>query len=262
MHAVAEQILRVFRGEGVIGLMRRVFTPVVWKKLAIQVGLIPDQRDILAQRYVSGIGMEIGALARPLALPAKASVSYVDRMSSNDLARVYPELGDKPLVEVDIIDDGEYLRHTPDGSQDFIIANHFLEHCENPLGTIRHHLSKVKPAGILFYALPDKRFSFDTDRPLTPFEHLVADDRDGPGSSRWKHYREWAQLVVGEGDPQRRNACALTLMHSHYSIHFHVWDQHSFAGFLERAGSYLAGAFEVKECKANGGEFIVVLQRT
>ena len=56
----------------------------------------------------------------------------------------YPELAQFDLVPVDIVDDGETLSSLEDSQLDFIIANHMLEHTENPLGAIRNHLRKIR----------------------------------------------------------------------------------------------------------------------
>ena len=87
----------------------------------------------LAERYLRGSGIEVGALNVPLPIPAGASVRYVDRMSLEDLRAQYPELGDWPFVPPDVIDDGELLETFADGTLDFVIANHFIEHCQNPI---------------------------------------------------------------------------------------------------------------------------------
>ena len=34
------------------------------------------------------------------------------------------------------MDDGERLATIADATQDFVIANHFLEHCQDPLGAL------------------------------------------------------------------------------------------------------------------------------
>jgi len=143
-----------------------------------------DARSALANSYLLGEGLEIGPLHQPLALPAHAKARYVDRMSVADLRREYPELVDWDLIEVDVVDDGETLATIAAESQDFIVANHFLEHTENPIGTILTHLDKLKPGGVLFYAVPDLRFTFDFRRPATPLEHMVADYEQGLGLLR------------------------------------------------------------------------------
>jgi SAM-dependent methyltransferase len=124
----------------------------------------------------------------PTPLPAAAQARYVDLRPVKTRAEHYSELNPKTFVRVDVIDDGERLARFADASLDFLVANHMLEHCENPLGTMRNHLRKVKPGGILFYAMPDMRIGFDQARQITPFEHVVADDRDGGESLRRAHH--------------------------------------------------------------------------
>src|SRR5690348_10635190 len=104
-----------------------------------------DLRLLLSSFYLRGEGLEIGALHEPLQLSSRAHVKYVDRLSVPDLRRHYPELNNLNLVNVDIIDDGERLTTIPANSQDFIVANHMLEHCKNPIQTLQSFLSKLKP---------------------------------------------------------------------------------------------------------------------
>ena len=117
-------------------------------------------RAALAARFLSGRGIEIGALDCPLPLPACASARYVDRADATELRRLYPELAESELVNPDVIENGETLSSFAADSLDFIIANHMLEHCENPLGTLRNHLRVVRPGGILYYAIPNRIHSF------------------------------------------------------------------------------------------------------
>jgi SAM-dependent methyltransferase len=222
--------------------------------------MLAKRREV-SSRYLAGDGIEIGALHHPLWVdPARARVRYVDRLTVDDLRRQYPELASYDLVPVDVVDDGETLPRFADGSLDFIVGNHMLEHCENPLGTVRSHLRKVRPGGILYYAVPDKRMSFDVDRPLTPFDHLVEDDRQGPALSRLGHFREWAELVNKQrGEALEDNV--RKLLDQNYSIHFHVWDDTTWADFLDRARSYLRRSFEVEYMQQNDTEIITVLRR-
>lgn len=219
------------------------------------------RRRALSREYLSGDGIEIGALHHPLALGPRARVRYVDRFDEAGLRLHYPELRGHKLVKVDVIDDGEWLSTFRDGELDFLIANHFLEHTENPIGAIRNHLSKLRPGGRLYFAVPNKHDCFDRERTPTPFEHLVADDRDGPERSRIDHYREWAAFVEKRDDPAEIESLALRLMASNYSIHFHVWDARSFSDFLNRARSYLDDAFDIEHFSVNGSELVAVLKK-
>jgi len=226
--------------------------------------LPPEQqlslRHVLSDKYLVGQGIEVGALHQPLWTSERASVRYVDRLDVPALRRHYPELGALELVKVDIVDDGEKLSSLPDGQLDFIIANHMIEHTENPLGTIRNHLRKIREGGVLYYAVPDKRYTFDVDRPITPFEHLVRDDQEGTHLSRMEHFVEWGRLV-GKIPPDQLDEHVAKLLESNYSIHFHVWDHAQFGDFLKRANDYLGNPFAVEYYGQNGIEVITILRK-
>jgi SAM-dependent methyltransferase len=219
------------------------------------------RRRRLSQRYLQGAGIEIGALHRPLPVAAGVTVTYVDRMGVAALREHYPELGDAPLVEVDVIDNGETLGAQPDACADFVIANHFIEHSEDPIGTLANHLRVIRPGGILFLAVPDRRRTFDADREPTPLEHIIRDHREGPAWSRSTHQREWAELVekvpAGELDERVR-----WLEEHDYSIHFHVWDRAEFRELLVYARDVEGLPFALEELVANDHEFIAILRRT
>jgi predicted SAM-dependent methyltransferase len=228
-------------------------------------GLIPEhmlaKRREVSEKYLSGEGVELGALHYPLWTSERANVRYVDRLDVSGLRQQYPELDEYVLVDVNIIDDGETLSSIEDGRLDFIIANHMLEHTENPLGTIRNHLRKVRDGGVLYYAVPDKRFSFDVDRPLTPFEHLIRDDREGTQVSRLDHFHEWGRLVNKITRQDELEDHVGKLLEMNYSIHFHVWDYDHFSSFLKRANHYLGHPFSVEYFGRNDTEVISVLRK-
>lgn len=227
-----------------------------------------DARAAFADSYLFGTGIEIGALHQPLAVPPHAHVRYVDRMTTPELRREYPELAEWDLTDVDIVADGEKLEAVAAESQDFIIANHFLEHTEDPVGTIENHLGKLRPGGVLFYAVPDKRFTFDFRRKPTPIEHMIADHEEGPERSREQHYREWARFVW-EREPgldpateeEQIEAGARQLEAQAYSIHMHVWTQAEFLRLILAIRDRADGGFDLEAAARVGIEFIVVLRK-
>jgi SAM-dependent methyltransferase len=214
----------------------------------------------LARHFIRGSGLEIGALHGPLDVPPEASVTYVDRMNVEELRGHYAELAELDFAPVDIVDDGERLTTVPDESQDFIIANHFLEHCEDPIGTIGSHLLKLKPGGVLFYAVPDKRYTFDFRRPNTPLEHMISDHEQGPHHSRREHYEEWVRLVRDEPGPMAEDR-ARELEAAGYSIHTHVWTQVEFLEFLLHCQRRFDKAFEIEAFARRSIEIVVVLRK-
>lgn len=195
---------------------------------------MPDGTRLrLALRFIRGSGIEIGALHNPLWVPPWADVTYVDRLPEAELRRHYPELNPFRLVKIDMIDDGEKLTKFEPNTQDFVIANHFLEHTQDPIGTVRRHLEVLRPGGILFLAVPDKRFTFDKGRPETEFAHVLRDNLDGPQWSYDEHLREFAALVMGQSG-EGLEATVNGFKATNYSIHFHVWSRSSLREFLDR----------------------------
>ena len=218
-------------------------------------------RFALSKTYLAGDGIEIGALHNPLPISRKARVSYLDRLSKDDLYISYPELLGKHIVEPDVIDDGEKLSQIEDGSLDFIIANHFIEHCEDPIGTIQNFYAKLRSGGVVYLAVPDKRYTFDRKRESTGVEHLERDYGDGGSGSRLAHYLDYARyaLLNDGASEQQLEKLAREMMESRYSIHFHVWTFDEFFDFLRWLQERHIDGLEILEAKPNQREGIFVL---
>jgi len=216
-------------------------------------------RRALADTYLEGDGIEIGALHQPLQLPQAARVKYVDRMSAPELRRHYEELAGVSLVEVDIIDDGESLATVASSSQDFVIANHFLEHCQNPLATLKALERVLKEDGVIYMAVPDKRFTFDVDRPCTSLAHVMRDFEEGPEWSRRGHFEEWARLVNKVNGEKAVEDEINRLMAVDYSIHYHVWRAHDLLELMTAAQRLTS--LEIELFRRNGFENVVILRK-
>ena len=221
---------------------------------------VKDTRRAIAAAFLHGDGIEIGALHQPLSVPRTARVKYVDRMNVAGLRQHYPELANQPLVETEIVDDGETLVTITDGTQDFVIANHFIEHCENPLLTVQNLLRVLKPAGVVFMAVPDKRFTFDVDRPCTTLDHVLRDFSEGPEWSRRQHYEEWTRLVNKRTDPSQVHAETQHLIDMKYSIHFHVWSAGELLELVQALQRMVR--FELELFLRNGIESLIILRKT
>ena len=111
-------------------------------------------------------------------------------------------------------------------------------------------------------AVPDKRYTFDCDRPVTALEHLIRDYQEGAEWSRAGHFEEYARLVdkVAEPDVLTR---AQSLADIDYSIHFHVWTQTEFLELLLYCRSKLHLPIEIELLQKNKAhqEFIVILSK-
>ena len=215
----------------------------------------------LANRYIRGSGIEIGALQKPTQLNPACQVRYIDRMSLQKLLEHYPEMAQIPVQAPDIVDDGQQLAHIAEDSQDFAIANHFLEHCPDPIRSIHNMLRVVKQGGILFLAVPDKRHTFDLRRPVTPYSVLKNAYVSGQRPGREELFYEWAHLVYNL-PPDQAKARAEQLMEEDYSIHYNVWATGDLLNFLMSARHDFQSPFELAAVVSSENETIVLLERT
>jgi predicted SAM-dependent methyltransferase len=218
-------------------------------------------RLTIADRHLRGEGLEIGALQDPLPVRKGIKVRYVDIADTAGLRRMYPRKAGRHLVHVDVVDDGERLATVADRSQDFVIANHFLEHCEDPVGTLRNLLRVVRPGGVVYLSVPDKRFTFDSDRPSTTVEHVLRDHECGPEGSRRGHYDEVVRLAMKVQGEAAVATAVEELTAKDFRIHFHCWTQTDFLQLLCALQARSAfPRFDVAEFVANEREMVVVLR--
>jgi SAM-dependent methyltransferase len=195
-------------------------------------------------------------------VPPGAHVRYVDRLPVDEQRRHYPELDAMPLVPIDIVATAEDLSAIDDASVDFVIANHLLEHVEDPVAALCEFHRVLRPGGLMYLAVPDKRLSFDQDREVTSVEHLLREHDEGADRTRREHYLDWTRHVV-KANPEDVESHADRLMAERYSIHFHCWDADTFLDFFvaarRRAELDLSiGAFAPPE-ELDDPEFILVL---
>jgi SAM-dependent methyltransferase len=179
-------------------------------------------------------------------------------MSREELLEAWGDTYGHPdlVVETTVIDDGERLASFGDGTVDFVIANHLLEHTEDPIAALESWVRVTRPGGVILITLPDARHTFDSVRPRTTVEHVIADHSDGPGRSREAHYAEWAETVErlpAEDVPRRVQELAAAKRREH----FHVWE---LEGFLELLGA-LDLPVRLEVAQAIAPEFSVVLRR-
>jgi SAM-dependent methyltransferase len=187
----------------------------------LQAFAVRDWRRHFASR-LHGRGLEIGALHRPLEKHPGMQVEYVDIHSAAELRAIYPELSDADLVDADIIDDAQTLSRVPSGGYDFVVAPHVVEHMRNPILALESWLRVLKPGGLLYLVVPDKRANFDGPRVRTSLAHLVLDYLRPSKERDYEHYLDysvhvqkarWAGMIA---EADRLEALG-------YNIHFHVF---------------------------------------
>lgn len=238
------------------------------KRRLRDIALRADQDDLfvaredLARRYLTGDGVEIGALSFPLRAPPQTRVRYVDYMPRADLIRVNADTFTEARVDpasvpdVDVVDDAQTLSKFTDNSLGFVVANHVLEHMEDPIATLESFLRVLRPGGILFLTVPDARYTFDAARRRTTVEHLLRDHDEGPIVSRRDHYEEWARF--NEELPEDRvpaRADEFAVLDARH--HFHVWELEGFLAFLYDVDL----PCRLEHASVNQHEFAVVVRK-
>lgn len=171
----------------------------------------------------AGFGLEIGASYRPVAAKRDGwNVEVVDHAPAEELREKYAAWGvDGSLIEeVDhIVDDqGLFAAVKKEGQFDFIIASHVIEHVPNPIQFLIDCQRLLKEGGILSLVVPDKRFCFDTLKPISTTGEFLQAYLDGrtkhsPGTifDAYALHAKKGDLIVWPGDG---SASGLSFGHS------------------------------------------------
>jgi GT2 family glycosyltransferase/2-polyprenyl-3-methyl-5-hydroxy-6-metoxy-1,4-benzoquinol methylase/glycosyltransferase involved in cell wall biosynthesis len=220
-----------------------------------------DVRRGLGVRFLSGDGIEIGALQNPMPMPAKAKVKYVDRLSLAQLRAHYPELDGQPLVDPSILADADKLDPIESDSRDFVVTNHVLEHLRDPLSGLAEWLRVLKPGGHLYVSVPDQSNPYDKNRQITSFEHLLADrdQRDRRQAEDAAHAHDWTQSAHPTMSKVEQANFSEMLIREKYDIHFHVFDGALFRQVLNHV---CAGKAEIREFLSVGEEHFAIIRKT
>lgn len=217
-------------------------------------------------KHIKGKGIEIGALNNPLNVDhEKAWVTYLDMLDKEGLAKQNPEIPASEIKAPDIVADAENLEILGDASEDFIIASHLLEHLPNPIKTLKEFYRILKTGGILYMNIPDKRYTFDKERPVTSLSHLLQDYKnEATPETSTPHYQEWLTMVeLKKKDPVVTTLEELT--GEQYRIHFHVWLPDSMPELLNYLKNDLGIYFYLEDYyyrKGEGGTIYILKKVT
>ena len=206
---------------------------------------------------LAGHGVEIGPGHVPFPVPPGVEVSYVDRWEPGENNALFPELGGssgfpEPHVVANL--DEDRLSGLADGSQDFVIASHVIEHLANPLAMLVDIHRVLRPGGLLILLVPDRHRTFDRDRPPTPLDHLVDEYRRDVRSVDDAHITEFVLATrAHDGGSANGDVTAEEIaVHRRRSVHAHVWDADEFVEVLDHAAHQLGTEWVVVDTMAPG----------
>ncbi|EIJ43413.1 methyltransferase family protein [Beggiatoa alba B18LD] len=218
---------------------------------------------------LQGKGLEIGALNQPAQLPEPCSIEYADVASRETLVQAFPELQNQ-LNNFVVVNhycdlDKQGLSPFANGQYDFVILNHVIEHVANPINIVAELFRIVKPNGYIVISAPDKLYTFDKPRELTPFEHLWAEYQQQVSDVTDEHYLDFLRAVhpnVFNCPPEQLSIHIANVKNRRE--HAHVWDSAHFADFMQTCLSRLnipATCCFLSEGEQNHFEYFSVWQK-
>jgi len=244
------------------------------KKLLVKLKLWPSGGFGYAHRkraykLISGRGLEVGALHCPASLPKHCKVEYCDAHSKEDAAKLFPEIEHDLLVDVDYIVnlDQDRLSDKVKPLYDFVIMNHVIEHVANPMSVLEQLFAVTNTGGYVVISAPDKEYTFDKLRQLTPFEHLRTEYEQKTYFVDDSHYLDFIKHTA----PNIFNSCDSELLAATLASvrerreHAHVWDSESFLDFLARSLDYLKINAKIEffsKAASNNIECFVLLKKS
>ncbi|MDP3761738.1 MAG: methyltransferase domain-containing protein [Ramlibacter sp.] len=200
----------------------------------------------------AGTGLEVGGPSGLFAVEGYAPVyAHAGRLDNVNFAHQTRwegviHAGDSFTFRAGCAPGTQYLREATDlqaigdGTYDFLISSHMLEHCANPMKALREWQRVMRPDGTLILVLPHKDGTFDWRRPVTPLRHMIEDDERDVGEDDRTHFDEVLRLHDLKRDIFQPSAEAFRTWVEgntvNRGLHHHVFDSHSAARLVDHAG--------------------------
>lgn len=231
------------------------------------------------------VALEIGAADLPTYQRGEADISFLDLQSQEALTTQYESVKHRDpsrVVPIDYVSRGQPLQEVVDKQFSLIIANHVLEHVPDVIGWL-DELAQISVAGgMLFLAIPDRRYTFDFVRRDTDLVDLLeARAKRATAPDFFIHlrnayyYRPIRAPDVWEGRAadlahQRRFDIHQAIEHARSGreqdadMHSHVFTYDSFLGLWRELEEGRLVGWELvasRDVDTGGNEFVVLLAR-
>jgi SAM-dependent methyltransferase len=124
------------------------------------------------------VGIEIGALDRPVIAKRDGEIIYVDHTDTASLRAKYkndPNVDIAKIVDVDAVWGTQSLQQAIGLSckVDYIVASHVIEYVPDLITWLEELRAVLKPGGEVRLAVPDRRFTFDYLRRETTLADIL-----------------------------------------------------------------------------------------
>lgn len=210
----------------------------------------------MAYQLCRGKGLEIGALHKPFDLDA--CVIYADHLSTSKLREAYK--GDSradSIQQIQVICSDSRYDFFDDNALDFVISSHVLEHTPNPGVALEEWNRIIRPGGIIYFVIPDKRLTHDKSRGLTDVSDLLQKYRERVTTSSYEEYYD--ALVNAEGGENTSVERVKKAFEVQESIHVHTFTADSTKEFIQMLAPIIG--FELVHFELQGMHIHVALRK-
>ena len=224
--------------------------------------VVDRQRRAVAERFLTGRGLEVGAGDRPFPVPPHVRVFYGDIRDTASIQDYFKTADVRSGTSID----AQTFAGVANDSLDFVISAHVIEHLRDPIGAIVNAIRVLRPAGVFLLAVPDMRLTFDRRRPETSVGHALRDYGDGGESTCRESYEEHLRYVHPELTGQEYTEAEIQSQAGEnsrrwrdFDVHFHAWTREGFENLLAAAAG--CAPFVVEEAVSVVNENIFVLRK-
>jgi SAM-dependent methyltransferase len=138
------------------------------------------------------------------------------------------------------ISEASDLRSIQDGQYDFLLSSHVLEHCADPLKTLREWTRVLRDEGMLLLIVPHRDGTFDHNRDITSFDHLRHDEERHMGEDDTTHMDEFIDRIdlsmTGYGSDRKTFEERTGKNLEFRGMHHHVFDTKLAVRVIDYAG--------------------------
>jgi len=223
---------------------------------------VDSQRQAIAEQFLTGQGLEIGAGDRPFPVPPHVQVFYGDIRDAVSVQSYFKRADVRSGSPID----AQTFAGIANNSLDFVISAHVIEHLRDPIGSIVNAIRVLRPTGVHILVVPDMRFTFDRGRPETTVEHTVRDYEDGGEGTCRQAYEEHLRYVHPELTSEHYTEAEIQTQAGEnakrwkeFDVHFHAWTRGGFEKLLAAAANY--APFDVEKTVSVVNENIFVLRK-
>lgn len=131
-------------------------------------------------------------------------------------------------------------------SLDYVIASHVLERVANPVAALAEWYRVLRPGGVIYAVVSDRRATWESGRPLTTVEHMLADYETGATACDTTHiddfvqnvdWSRWRPSVPAEEVPGKKIELAQALHDAArrgepVNVHFHTFEPENLLGLV------------------------------